>query len=138
MKISIMPVQFRTFVTGALLILGIVLHGCNGDLDLVKNGIVSVGNNLYLVVDSDWNELDVGTNQPGDLLPSHKTYRGKPRSEDEVVLFDKSTTAITSLEKLKKPVPGTVIIEFRSQYIKVHEGDGDREVTKHRRRQKAP
>lgn len=110
-----------------------VLQGCYSDFDLVKNGIVAVGSNLFLVVDSTRNELAINTTQPGVLIPTHRPYQGKPRTETEIVRYDKRSKVVTLLTKLEKPTPGTVIIEFRPKYIKVYDGDGEQPFTKHSR-----
>jgi hypothetical protein len=121
---------------GAIIILLIsLLAGCFSEYGFVKNGIAPIGNSLYLVVTGTDNELVINTSTPGDLRLSQKTWKGKPRSEKEIISYNIHTKKITPLVKREKPAPGTVVIVFHPKYVKVYEGDMTKSSHKHRRSQ---
>ena len=109
------------------------LASCQSDFGFVKNGVIPIGNHLYLVVTSNTNELIIGTSPPGALIPTEKTWKGKPRTEREIIRYDEQTGEITALSKMERPDSDTVVIVFRPKYVKVYEGDGDKLVHKHQR-----
>ncbi len=109
------------------------LAGCQSDYGFVKNGIIPIGDNLYLVVKTNENELIIRTSPQGAAIPTQKTWKGKLRTEEEIVRYDKQTKTVTLLTQMERPDSGTVVIIFRPKYVKVYEGDGDKSVHKHHR-----